>query len=445
MNYLRRADRFYKFRSKGFAFSADGMNNPYQFIHKGNHGLFITAKLLFFAKEIFSEAWIPFNYTCCHLKQGISKVRASLFRDTHPELILTGLFYHWICACILYKLFMSGEILYILNFSKKECCKSFRDTFYRRDKLQLLMLVFVYLIGKHLLKSLYLWLKEEEFFNIEGKDFSIVGVLNSDRCFSELDEVLWLKRGIFKQYMKGDMGEDIKVFFSLREKHTKCIFDLSFSGGKFTFKLLDKMGKVAELRVGMRLFEELRIGQSKESEDFGIFFIGLRGVVGRDKPEEPVNELRIYEVDISVMRQEEVIEGNVKSSRGFHNNNRFSKRAKQIKKIREPFTRHRIIARRDSFSILIKDTEMEILLRDINTNKVFHGTTSLYRDFKSLTLSSRVARAFVAQPTHWELRDRGADSLGGLEAHKLWSPCPSLILPISNMPCVYILLQEVRA
>jgi len=235
------------------------------------------------------------------------------------------------------------------------------------------------------------------------------------------------------------MGEDIEVFFSLREKHTKCIFDLSFSGGKFTFKLLDKMGKVAELRVGMRLFEELRIGQSKESEDFGIFFIGLRGVVGRDKPEEPVNELRIYEVDISVMRQKEVIEGNVKSSRRFHNNNRLSKRAKQIKKLREPFTRHRIIAGRDSFSILIKDTEMEILLRDINTNKVFHGTTSLYKDFKSITPSSRVARAFVAQPTHWELRDRGTDSFGGLEAHKLWSPCPSLILPISNMPCVYIL------
>jgi len=180
------------------------------------------------------------------------------------------------------------------------------------------------------------------------------------------------------------MGEDIEVFFSLREKHTKCIFDLSFSGGKFTFKLLDKMGKVAKLGVGMRLFEELRIGQSKESEDFGIFFIGLRGVVGRYKLEEPVNELRIYEVDISVMRQEEVIEGNVKSSRRFHNNNRLSQGFKKIKELSETFTTGRITARRD----------------------------------KSLTPSSHMAGALVAQPTHWELRDRGTDSFGGFEAYK---------------------------
>jgi len=44
----------------------------------------------------------------------------------------------------------------------------------------------------------------------------------------------------------------------------------------------------------------------------------------------------------------------------------------------------------------------------------------------SLTASSRVAGALVAQSTYWKLRDRGTYSSGGSQAYKKWSPYPSL-------------------
>ncbi len=215
MSYLHRTDRFYKFRIEGFTFSTNGINNPYQFIHKSNHCLLITAKLSPLAKEVFSKVRVPFNHTCSHLKQDSSKRSTSLFGYTHSELILSRLFYHWVCACILYELFVIGEVLYILNLSKEKTCESFRDTFYRGEEFHLIVLLFVYLINKHLLKSLNLWLKEEEFFNIEDKHFSVVRVINTDRVFSELDEVLWLKRG-FSAFSRGIFDYSSNVFmFSL--------------------------------------------------------------------------------------------------------------------------------------------------------------------------------------------------------------------------------------
>jgi len=147
--------------------------------------------------------------------------------------------------------------------------------------------------------------------------------------------------------------------------------------------------------------------------------------------------LGIYDISLNVIADKETVKGYMVSARGFHNNNRLGQRTKEFEKLRETFRRHRIITRRDSFSIIIKDTKMEVFLRDINTNKVFHSATSFYRNFKSPTPSSHVAGALVAQPTHWELRDRGTDSFGGFEAYKQWSPCPSLILSISSTPCIY--------
>jgi len=328
------------------------------------------------------------------------------------------------------------------------------------------MLLFVYFINKHLLESLYLRFKEEEFFDMEDKHFSKVWVVNTDRVFSELDELLGAKRrfsaysrgvfdygsnvfmfslfelfsrGVFKQDVKEGVGVDIKVFFSFREQHSEGVFDLSFSGREFLLKFLDEACEVAEVGVCRGVFEQLRIGQSKEGEDFGVLFVGFRGSVGIDKLEEPVNELRVDDVGINIVVDEKVIQRDMESSRGLHHHNWFRQGVEELKQLRETFRRHGMITRGNSFSLFIKNTEMEEFLRNINTDRVFHSATSLSRDFKSLTPASRVAGASVAQPTYWELRDRGADSFGGLKAHKSWSPCPSLILPIHAVSCRYIL------
>jgi len=37
MSDLQRTDRFNKFLFKGFSLSADGIDNPYQFVNKSDH------------------------------------------------------------------------------------------------------------------------------------------------------------------------------------------------------------------------------------------------------------------------------------------------------------------------------------------------------------------------------------------------------------------------
>ncbi|QER41258.1 hypothetical protein F1847_08820 [Thermodesulfobacterium sp. TA1] len=68
---------------------------------------------------------------------------------------------------------------------------------------------------------------------------------------------------------------------------------------------------------------------------------------------------------------------------------------------------------------------MEVIFRNVNTDVMGHDATSFLR-FLSLTPSSRVAGALVAQPTYRVLRDRGTYSLRGSKAYQKWSPCPSL-------------------
>jgi hypothetical protein len=219
--------------------------------------------------------------------------------------------------------------------------------------------------------------------------------------------------------------EDIEVSFSLWEKYTEGIFDLSFSGSQFMFKFLDEASKAAALRVYRRVFEQMRIGQSKECEDFGILFIGFRGVISRDKLEEPVNQLWVNDVGIDVVRDEEIIQRDVESSRGFHYNNWLGQGSKQIEQLRETFTRHGTATRGDSFHVFIKHTKMELFLRDVNTYEVFHSATSLGRVFLSLTPSSHVAGAF-SSPTNLlgveGQRDRllwGLKSPGSMESLSL--------------------------
>jgi len=71
------------------------------------------------------------------MEDGIFEVRASLFRDAHFQRELTRLFYNWISACKLYKLFRGREISDISNFSKKHSSKFFRNTLNGGDAVKL--------------------------------------------------------------------------------------------------------------------------------------------------------------------------------------------------------------------------------------------------------------------------------------------------------------------
>ena len=46
--------------------------------------------------------------------------------------------------------------------------------------------------------------------------------------------------------------------------------------------------------------------------------------------------------------------------------------------------------------------------------------------FESLISILSLGRGFMAQPTYWDLRDRGTYSFRGFIAYKPWSLCPSL-------------------
>jgi hypothetical protein len=308
---------------------------------------------------------------------------------------------------------------------------------------------------------LYLWFKEEEFFNIEDKDLSKIGIINTNRVFSKLDELFWIKRRpsafcrvvfnhirdittpklfymlsrwILKQYVQKGVRKDIEMSFSLWEKYTEGIFDLSLSGGQLMFKFLDEASNAAAFRVYRRVFKQMRIGQSKECKDLSILFIGLRGVVSTDKLEEPVNQLWVNDISVDIVRDEEIIQRDVESSRGFHHNNWLGQGSKQIEQLRETFTRHGTAARGDNFHVFIKHTKMELFLRDVNTYVVFHSATSLSRNFLSLTPSSHVAGAF-SSPTNLlgveGQRDRllwGLKSPGSMESLSL--------INFSNLCCI---------
>jgi hypothetical protein len=294
----------------------------------------------------------------------------------------------------------------------------------------LFLLVFIYFVHKYFFKLIYSWLKEKEFVNLEDESFRKVRVINADRVFSSLDDFLWCKRswftfadrvfdnfrepirlsffesfsrGIFVQYKQKRMRVDIKESFSFREKYSKAVFDLSFSFSKFIFKFLNEAGKCAKLRV-----------------------FRFRVVVSRDKLKESVVDLGIKYEGLNTFFNKKAVKGDVESTRRFHNNYCVSKGFKKVKEIREALRGHGKFTRGKDFAVFCKDTEMEIILRNVNTYIMTHSATSLFSRFLSLTPSSPVAGALVTQPTYWEFSDRGTYSLRGLIAYKKWSPCPFL-------------------
>jgi len=71
------------------------------------------------------------------------------------------------------------------------------------------------------------------------------------------------------------------------------------------FKFLDETGKGTEFRVFRIGFKKLGVTKSKESKDFGIFFILFRGVVSRDKLKESAYDLRVKDESLDVIFGEE--------------------------------------------------------------------------------------------------------------------------------------------
>jgi hypothetical protein len=170
----------------------------------------------------------------------------------------------------------------------------------------------------------------------------------------------------------------------------------------------------------------LRVVESKESQYFSIFFILFGGVVSTDKLKESVDDLGVKYEGLDIFFNKKAVKGDVESTRRFHNNDCVSEGFKKVKEIREALNGHGKFTRGKDFAVFCKDTEMEIILRNVNTYIMIHNATSLFSRFLSLTPSSPVAGALVAQSTYWELRDRGTYSFGGLIAYKQWSPCPNL-------------------
>ena len=441
-----------KSRIKEGSLSTNCIDNPYKFVYNCYHSFLITAKVFLLTYKVGSEVKIPFYYTYRHLEKDISEKARPLLRYAHFSFILTRLFCYWVCACKLYELFGIRKSFYISDFSQKEACKFRGNTFYRGNELNLFLLVFIHFLYKHFFKLFYSWFKEKEFFDVKDKGLREIRIVNPNRVFSKgydfiggkgggftfrdrgfnnFRDFIWFSffkgfsRGIFKEYVKEGVGVNIKVFFSFWEKNCEGVFDLSFSFSKFMFKFLDETRSTTEFRVFRIGFKELRVIESKESKNFSIFFIIFRGVVSGDKFKESVDDFRVKDEGLDTFFNEKAVKGDVEPTRGFHNNNRFREGFEKVKEIREALKRHREFAGGEGFSFMVKDAEVEVIFRNVNTDIMGHDATSFLR-FLSLTPSSRVAGALVAQPTYRVLRDRGTYSFGGSKAYKKWSPCPSL-------------------
>ena len=451
---------FRKFWIKTSPFSTNCIDYPDELVYNCYHSFLITAKALLLSYKVGSEVVIPLYYTYRHLEKDIPEKARPLLRYAHFNFILSRLLYYWVCACILYELFGIIKSFYISDFSQKETCKLRGDTFYRRNKLNLLLLVFVHLFFKRLFKPFYSWFKKEEFFDVEDECLGEVRIVNADGVFSKVNNIIrgegrsstfrggrfddfrdfiWfsfsklLSGGEFKEYVKEGVGEDIEVFFGFGEEDCEGVFNLSFGFSEFMFKFLDEARKGANFRVIRVGFKEVGVSEGKESKDFSVFLIVFRGGVSGDEFKEPMDYFGVKDEGWDRIFNEEPVEGDVEPTRGFHDDDGVFEGIKDVKEVGEALRGHGEFSGVESFRFTIKDAEVEVILRDVNAYEVFevlHFATSFLRIFLrnlSLTPSSRLAGALEAQSTHRVLRDRVTYSPGGLKAYEKWSPCPSLI------------------
>ena len=172
------------------SFLAKSIDHPYELIHHRYHCFLIALKLLLLAQKILPEIRIPGYYSYCHLKKNVSEPGTSLFRNTHVYPKFFRLFYYWVSASIFYKFFGIGKSVHILNFSDKMNCKFWRNSPDRGNELYLLVLVVIYFFKEHIFKFLDSWFEEEYFFNIEDEGLGKIGVVDADRFFSKVYDLL---------------------------------------------------------------------------------------------------------------------------------------------------------------------------------------------------------------------------------------------------------------
>ena len=94
---------------------------------------------------------------------------------------------------------------------------------------------------------------------------------------------------------------------------------LSFSFSNLAVELFNMSCNKLGLRRDVRREKELRIGECKESENEGLFLVGLRGIVGRDKSCESTSHFGIDEKNVEIVREEKGEKRNVESAGRFEN------------------------------------------------------------------------------------------------------------------------------
>ena len=119
-----------------------------------------------------------------------------------------------------------------------------------------------------------------------------------------------------------------------------------------------------------------------------------------------------------------IAEGYVVLTRGLKCNNRVRKTTNNFGKGKETLLIHRKAFLMEDVKPFINSTDIKEILRNINTNG--NHLRNLHMFFESLTSILPLGRGFMAQPTYWDLRDRGTYSFRGFIAYKPWSLCPSL-------------------
>lgn len=306
MRHLRRGE----FRGiKELITGTQSINYPYKLIGHRYHGFFVTPKLGILPLKIAPKSAIPFHYTDSHLKEDIPEEGITLFGDTHPDPPGSRLFSHRVGAGVFDQFLGVTEALDIFHFGQEFSSKFRRDTLYGRETFQL-----IFYSGLDFIEEIFFQFFGfgfKELFDIDLEGFLKAFVGDTDGVFGQFDEVFGgeggftaresgedvinfspsglsdsLSGGVAAKNFEEGLVEEIEVFFGFGEEGREAVFDLGFGFGDFVFEFLDLAGQEFSFGREGSGFEEVGIGEGKEGQEEGVFFIGLGGVGGGDEASE---------------------------------------------------------------------------------------------------------------------------------------------------------------
>ncbi len=430
---------------------AQGVNHSNKLVHHGYHGLFVASEVLVFFHKIGPKTLFPLHYPHRHLKQNVSQVRIALLGNTHLHFPFARLFNDRVGSCVFDEFFGTGKPFYFSHFSQKSSGKAGRDFLYGRETFELISLRFFDFFLKEHFEFLDFGFKEEEFFHIEFEDFFESGVVEADGVLSQRDQLrgregelsAWtgslddfsdffftgsgngVSRGIKGKDGEEGFREDGEMVFCFREEDCQSLFDLSFSFSEFLFEFFALSSDELSFGGDRGRREEVGVSEGEKGQDEGVFLVGLGRIVGGDKGPEAANHFWIEDEDVEAFGEQESEKSDVESTGRFEDYEVRGELGSYFQELFKPLSGDRKgFGTKDSL-ILIKDAEIEGVFRDIYAD-VEHDFTSGLR-WVSLISILPGGWGFWAQPTYWELRDRGTDSQRGSMAG-IWSPCPSINL-----------------